>query len=407
MAREIARAVRSYSGDALTSTDVMRAIERTMDDRGDSHGTHNVVTRLGGRVAMRVSIAPITAEANWWADEEIELSRRACDSGLGLRAIWHGVVDTPDGGRYVSCWPWAICAMKRTRALARRGVTRMPFGAEICAALRLASRLYVMLDMKLSNVVFSSARRSDVRLIDFDPLFVRDASRAPQAAARFTAVQMLLIDLSALCVGARVFSLADIRRAVARPGATVEELGGALARAAGDVMRAYDDAFAAMLALILARYVSVPLEMREPDAGRVRYEPGFAEALLRAALCACYARAGLAAAHAALDALGGPCVGGREHGDVDVATALSAEKGSPRVVVDGTGDDERHEVAQAAELAPVDEVRRRYAVNDHGAHGLADAPSLEVERRALVGAERTDDARDFGAACARARAYVA
>jgi hypothetical protein len=399
MARRIARAVRSYTGRACTSDDVLRAIGESTGV-GGAYGTHNAVTRICGGVALRVSLAPITAAAAQLAEAEIAHACRAHDAGLGLRVLWYGVV----AGRYVSCWPWASCALKRARSLALSGTRRMPFGAEVYTTLRRAARLFVLLDVKLANIVFAATRRTDVRLIDFDPNFVRDARDAPDAAARFVAVQILLIDLSAMCVGARVCSLSDIRRAAACHGATTEELGVELARAARAVMRSYDEAFAVMLARVLALYVAVPLEIPVPDEARVRWEPVYTEALLRAGLCACYDRAGLSGA---LDALRGPLVGRGEDGDVHVAPALTAKQMAPVVDVDRPRDDERHEVLEPGEPTPRSQIRRRDAVHDDRAGGLEYAPPIEVERGVRIGAEREYEGRNRRVSHSRARTYVA
>ena len=248
-------------------------------------GGYNVVAKLG-RVALRVSIAPATETSTWASREEMEHARHASAYGFGLRVLWHGVV----GDRHVSCWPWATCAATER--------ARPRFEADIVAVLRAASRHFVMLDVKLANVVFL---RDTALLIDFDPLFVREATCPSLVTDRFVAVQMLLIDLSAAAARVpRVCSPSAVRRAAGLDDtATTRELGSALARAARGVMGAFDEGFAVMLARVLAKYTADAAQATEPsfvaDAELARTDHAYLAWLMREALLVCDDKDGAAA----------------------------------------------------------------------------------------------------------------
>ena len=289
-----------------------------------------------------------------------------------------------------------------------------PYGPaeSILSALRAASQHFVMIDIKLPNVVFL---RDRAFLIDFDPEFVRSAV-CPRA---FVAVQMLLIDLSAARVGSRVFSHAKIRAELRLPDETpaydFDSTATELACVTMETTTALDARFRRVTARVLAKYTS-GLFLEKFDEETLRYQRGavngtngnnfasgangtnFASGtngangtdvefefdvgslvkLMRAAVGACY----------------GPLVDRVGYGDVDVTpTRAARHEMAPRVDVHGARYDERHEVAAARVRAPVGQVRHADVVRDYGAYGLADAPLVEVERRRGLGAERPDRLR--------------
>jgi hypothetical protein len=401
----IARAVRHHTGSPVSIGQVERAIDRALSADDVASGTYNSVTRLGD-VAVRVSIDQATHKSIAEAETEIAFARRAHRSGYGLRVIWAGIIETSAGSRVVSCWPWASCAygtgrgtdsgvgperkvrIRGTRSTRPEGPYDRDRGASILQALRAASRQFVMIDIKLPNVMFVHDRAF---LIDFDPEFVRSARCQPT----FVAVQMLLIDLSAARVGSRVFSLSQIRaelRCFGASGASgaddeLDSTATELACVTMETTAALDARFKLVVARVLAKYTGglvlekfdeSVLRFHSGASGPFEFDVGSLVRLMRDAVGACY----------------GPLVDRVGDGNIQVTpTRAARHEPAPVVDVHRARHDERDEVAEARVLAPVGQIDYADVVRDYGAYGLVDAPLVEVERRIRVGAKRSDGRR--------------
>jgi hypothetical protein len=202
---DVARALRaSTRSDEHTDATVVAALdrfatakyrERAADAAVETCGTTNYVCKVGG-AAMRVSRSAVQRSEFGAFCTEMRAAVRAHELGVGLEVVCFGLVDVRGKPHFASWWPWAVSAASHARRITADARARL--GGDVLATLRTLARSYLHLDAtNVGNVVLTvevSARRS--RVIDFDPNFVRairtEAQRA--AAARFTAVQMLLLE---------------------------------------------------------------------------------------------------------------------------------------------------------------------------------------------------------------------